>query len=64
LDWINEHVNDLGTALHLAIKKDAHNMMVIKYLLSIIDVRIQDFNGDTALHLVMACDEVGEILPH
>jgi len=39
-------------------------MAVIEYLSNIIDVRIQDVNGNTALHSAMTRDEAGEILPH
>jgi len=64
LDRINEHANALGTALHLAIENDVCDMAVIKYLSNIIDVRIQDVHGKTALHSAVVRDEAGDILPH
>jgi len=60
---INELPLKGGTVLHLAVVKQNYNLSVIEYLSKIIDLRIQDMNGNTVLHLAVKRYQAFEIMP-
>jgi len=52
-----DQINDLScrrsAALHLTVEKEICNLAVVEYLSNCTDVRIQDIDGNTALHLAI-----------